>query len=874
MDDATLGAFGRATRTLAELGRTDVAVAPWFLILPEAFEQCLSPWQLQALEARRANADAGGMSELAARASVPAALAREIEEAARGLADGTGAPQRWLVRSAEAGPAASRASASTGALVTEPERVSEQALSLWQEVFRRDRNSAGAGARSSGEQRSRPAPVLVQRVTADRPWGVATSADPATGQRAFAVVEVFRIADPSLGFSAWPAQTAKAVVRYRVSRENGIVDRAMTDPEEGGPGETGIIAAAGLARAAAAHFGEAQQVVWSVTANGRVEVLDCAPIPGLVERADPDAPAEEWLRGPVADVGGNTPVSPLTFSLARAFVTASARALADALDVPADRLQACEREGVFRRLVGQARGRLCLHLPSARRFLDLLPDDGLARRCFETSFVEPARGPGAVETPVRKTLLALARRHRQLRRTEARFQKQLEVVLQQPKRPFDAQRLDELLAAWHELESLLQSGWEAPALNNYLALVCDGLLRELSARWCGDAHLPNALLAGRAAERGDSVRPAEPAQRVREMAELIQNDDALVERLADDDNGGDAAPLDAVLAANPRLGVQFGDFLEHFAWVAPGSGLVESVDLRADPEPLTRAVGYYARGFRRAPYEPPTRGPDDASRRAEGVVQIALGGQRWRAFSYRWLWRKTRERLLAREAHGRATAQLLARARAIFLALGRRFRELRALDRPEEVFFLTVEEITGFLEGTAPGSDLRALVDSRRREVEENAQLPAPAERFTTRGAFYRGNDFTATLPDPTSGEDHEPVEQAAMAAAWSTWRGVPAFPGALRGRARRVRDARNAVVLQGEILVAERAEPDFFPLLAAAGGLILEHGSTLSRVAVVARDLGIPAVFGVAGIYDAVRDGELLELNGATGTVTRVGDG
>ncbi len=212
---------------------------------------------------------------------------------------------------------------------------------------------------------------------------------------------------------------------------------------------------------------------------------------------------------------------------------------------------------------------------------------------------------------------------------------------------------------------------------------------------------------------------------------------------------------------------------------------------------------------------------------------------------------------------------MIAHARAIFLAFGRRFRELGALGRPEDVFFLTADEICGFLEGTSPGADLRALVDSRRRESEENARLAAPGERFSTRGAFYCGNPFAETPSNP----DLDDKDEAPEAPSSSTWRGVPAFPGAVRGRARRVRDARDAVLLQGEILVAERAEPGWIPLLVAAGGLVLEHASTLSRIAVVARDLGIPAVFGAAGIFDAVRDGELLELNGATGTVTRVGE-
>ena len=171
-----------------------------------------------------------------------------------------------------------------------------------------------------------------------------------------------------------------------------------------------------------------------------------------------------------------------------------------------------------------------------------------------------------------------------------------------------------------------------------------------------------------------------------------------------------------------------------------------------------------------------------------------------------------------------------------------------------------------------PGGDLRSLIISRRREAEENARLDQPAERFTTRGAFYRGNTFHAATQQSTSAAETDDVTTGEPTTA-SAWRGVPGFPGIARGRARRVNDARGATLLQGEILGAERAEPGWAPLLTAAGGMVLAHGSTFSRVAVIARELGIPAVFCAVDIFDGVRDGEILEINGSAGTVTRVRD-
>jgi pyruvate,water dikinase len=51
-----------------------------------------------------------------------------------------------------------------------------------------------------------------------------------------------------------------------------------------------------------------------------------------------------------------------------------------------------------------------------------------------------------------------------------------------------------------------------------------------------------------------------------------------------------------------------------------------------------------------------------------------------------------------------------------------------------------------------------------------------------------------------------------------------------------------------------------------------MEVGGTLCHAAVVARELGIPAVFGVAGATSRLREGQTVRVDGRMGTVTPVG--
>ena len=52
-------------------------------------------------------------------------------------------------------------------------------------------------------------------------------------------------------------------------------------------------------------------------------------------------------------------------------------------------------------------------------------------------------------------------------------------------------------------------------------------------------------------------------------------------------------------------------------------------------------------------------------------------------------------------------------------------------------------------------------------------------------------------------------------------------------------------------------------------GGLIMESRGELSHCAVVAKEYGLPAVAGIAGVPQLLHDGQVVLLGGLSGTVT-----
>jgi phosphohistidine swiveling domain-containing protein len=85
---------------------------------------------------------------------------------------------------------------------------------------------------------------------------------------------------------------------------------------------------------------------------------------------------------------------------------------------------------------------------------------------------------------------------------------------------------------------------------------------------------------------------------------------------------------------------------------------------------------------------------------------------------------------------------------------------------------------------------------------------------------------------------------------------------------------AEAAQMQPGEILVTPFTDVGWTPYFSRAAGLATEVGSVLSHGAVIAREYGLPAVAGLPGVTRRVRTGELLQLDGNTGEVRRLGPG
>ena len=99
--------------------------------------------------------------------------------------------------------------------------------------------------------------------------------------------------------------------------------------------------------------------------------------------------------------------------------------------------------------------------------------------------------------------------------------------------------------------------------------------------------------------------------------------------------------------------------------------------------------------------------------------------------------------------------------------------------------------------------------------------------------------------------------------------RGTAGSPGFVSGTARVVHGPEDfRRVSPGDILVCRFTDPAWTPLFGVVAGVVTETGGRLSHAAIVAREHRIPAVLGVPCAMTTLHDGQVLTLDGTTGTV------
>ena len=605
-----------------------------------------------------------------------------------------------------------------------------------------------------------------------------------------------------------------------------------------------------------------QDVEWGYR-DDELFILQTRPVTSLPAPSEPAGGTIVWDNSNIQESYCGV-TTPLTFSFASRGYSIVYEETYRLLGVPEKRLE--EMRPVFRNLLGLVKGRIYYNINNWYRALLVLPSFKTNKADMErmmglqdpVDFVEELRlTPGEKLRrlpPLFRTLFRLFRGFRRIDRLVAEFRSMFSAEYASVDRArLHAMEIAELMALAETLKARLMYNWQTPIINDFYVMMMNGRVHRWLERSGAEnaAILQNNLMAGE-----EGIESTEPTKFILRLCGYLRAKPEVMRLVL---GSGNRDLLDILQAADPRAYALCGEYIELYGDRCIGELKLESVTLRQDPSFLFAIIKNYL--LREdltietlAASERVFRG--GAEEEAFGLIRKRLGRMKVRKF------RKDLERL--RQAVKNRENMRLMRTRSfglirdIYVEVGAQLAFHGLLDGPRDIFYLTVEELESYMDGRCVQSKFKPLVASRKEEYRayEAGDLP---HHFSTVGPVYHHNTYEYKRTE----EIREDAEEL---------RGIGCYPGVVEGKVRLIFSPHDELNLNGQILCTVRTDPGWAPLFPTAGGILVERGSTLSHSAVVARELGIPAIVNIPGLTKILKDGERVRMDGASGTIRRIG--
>ena len=222
------------------------------------------------------------------------------------------------------------------------------------------------------------------------------------------------------------------------------------------------------------------------------------------------------------------------------------------------------------------------------------------------------------------------------------------------------------------------------------------------------------------------------------------------------------------------------------------------------------------------------------------------------------LLRRTQASIILRERARLKQALLYSRLRRIALSLGDRLVDGGRLERADDIFFLTADEIDELVAGCAmfPDHQRRWWPCGGRRTRELSANTP-PDSMVLAEGEYLGRIDGRARK------------RRRQGTTIDGALRGLGVCGGTTTASAAVLTDVTEAHLLRpGDVLVTRQTDPGWGAVFPLISGLVMERGGMLSHGAIIAREFGIPSVVGIADATRAHRARRAVHVDGDRGLV------
>jgi pyruvate,water dikinase len=304
-----------------------------------------------------------------------------------------------------------------------------------------------------------------------------------------------------------------------------------------------------------------------------------------------------------------------------------------------------------------------------------------------------------------------------------------------------------------------------------------------------------------------------------------------------------------------EFAARFKAYLEKFGHLVFQLDFAEPLP-RDHPELLLETVKMYLGGQGVNPHARQRASAEKRIRTTEIMRNRLKGFKRWafiKALNWGQSMAEVREDALSEIGLGYPIL------RAMLRELGSRFVTAGVFQQADDIFWLE-----------------KAEVEDCVRKLEQSTQLENLLTRVEARKAFNRKVGQETPPPMMPMKKKYMGIDTAVWLAESESNRtgnilkGVPTSAGKVTAPACVLRGPEDFDQMKpGDVLVAGTTTPAWTPLFAMASAVVTDIGGPLSHGSIVAREYGIPAVMGTGVATKRIQSGQVITVDGSTGTVT-----
>ncbi len=391
-------------------------------------------------------------------------------------------------------------------------------------------------------------------------------------------------------------------------------------------------------------------------------------------------------------------------------------------------------------------------------------------------------------------------------------------------------------------EKLFQC-WAPTIMNDFFTFKMYDLLKK-HIRSCGfkdEENIANDLLCGT-----EGVESEQPVICLLKLKEMVIHDKGLLELFSQS-----ASQIMSALSngAFPAFKLEFDNYIKLYGDRVLQELKLETINLRMNREILVTMIKDQLNVSTTAKMikERQLKIRNEAENKVDSK-QNKLSLKTW---YYKRIRKYAEKAVKNRENMRFARTRAYGVVKEYFLAIGERMAGENMIEQARDVFNLSLDELRSF--------SLNNDRNNKKEIIRERKQAYSDFEKEELPDRIMYSGEV---IPLPQ-------LKLKEMTSDKSSFHGICVSGGKVRAKAIVIKHPDIGIKIDGEILVTRMTDPGWVFLMSRAGGLISEKGSLLSHTAIVGRELGIPAMVGVAGATTNINTNDLIEMDADNGLIS-----